>query len=83
MQPGDYSRVPEVDLKTPVQVGDRVKFVDVFPLAPDQVHDMLGEIGTAKTVELIQTEFRSWNVWLVRFDDRQIWIKEKGLEVVG
>lgn len=79
-------------MKSSVHVGDRVKFVDVFPLAPDSVHDMLGEIGTARVVELVQVEipqksgppkFRSWNVWLVVFDDRQIWIKEKGLEVVG
>jgi len=83
MRLGDYTRGPESKLKTPVQVGDRVKFVDVFPLAPDPVHDMLGEIGTAKSVTLVQTEVRSWNVWLVKFDDRQIWIKEKGLKVVG
>jgi len=76
-------------LKTPVQVGDRVKFVDVFPLAPDPVHDMLGEIGTAKSVTVVHkeatlsTKYRCWNVWCVKFDDRIIWIKEKGLEVVG
>lgn len=69
-------------MKASVKVGDRVKFVDIFELAPDPVYDMLGEIGTAKEVTLVQTEFRSWNVWKVKFDDRILWIKEKGLEVV-
>ena len=75
-------------MRASVQVGDRVKFVDVFELAPDPVHDMLGEIGVAKRVTVVHkeatenTKYRCWNVWLVRFEDRQIWIKEKGLEVV-
>lgn len=84
MQLGDYTRVSEGKLKkTPVKAGDKVRFISVFDLAPDQVHDMLGEIGTAKKEEVIQTEVRSWSVWLVIFEDRQIWIKERGLEVVG
>jgi hypothetical protein len=83
LQPGHYSRIPEVNLKAPVKVGDKVKFVSVFELAPDPVYDTLGEIGTATQVTVVHTETKCWNVWRVKFDDRTIWIKEKGLEIVG
>ena len=70
-------------MKAEVQVGDRVKFVSIFELAPDPVSDMIGEVGTARRVTVVHTEHKCWNVWFVEFDDRNIWIKEKGLEIVG
>lgn len=63
--------------------GDRVKFLNVFPLAPYSVYDKLGEVGTAMEGVIARKGDKMWGVRCVKFDDGiRIWIKEKDLEVV-
>lgn len=66
-----------------MNAGDRVKFLNVFPLAPYSVYDKLREVGTAMESVITRKNERVWTVWKVRFDDgKVIWIKQKDLEVV-
>ncbi len=66
-----------------MNVGDRVKFLRAFELAPYSVYDKLGEVGTARERTVVRKGERIWSVWKGTFDDSvSIWIKEKELEVV-
>ena len=66
-----------------MNVGDRVKFLRAFELAPYSVYDKLGEVGTAMEFTVNRKNDRIWSVRKVKFDDGVvIWIKEKDLEVV-
>ena len=67
-----------------MNAGDRVRFLRVFDLAPDEVYDRVGEVGTAREYTVTRKNDKIWSVWKVTFDDNtNIWIKEKDLEIVG
>jgi hypothetical protein len=66
-----------------MNAGDRVKFLKVFDLAPYEVYDRVGEVGTAMERTVTKKGDRVWSVWLVVFDDGlRLWIKQRDLEVV-
>ena len=66
-----------------MNVGDKVKFLKVFDLAPYSVYDKVGEVGIAMERTITKKDDKAWSVWLVVFDDEtRIWIKEKDLKVV-